>query len=556
MTNIDPRPGASSLPGSETSSPIAGGDGLTGRARARSRSACATGSAAPARGRRTARRCLLCLATLILLAAASARASTYLDVSDEAYALLSRLEAEGLISDSILSTRPLSRKEIVRLALVAEANVAGRSDFIKSLVQELKRRVQASDYTAGAIKPVESVYARYIYTSADVSSLSYPGAVREKEQAFNYNNDGDLYGRGSNYRFGLTSRLEELGPLSIFVNPEYRSANDAEQGVLKAGYAVIGFSWIDIVVGKDSQWWGPGYHGTFLLSNNAEPLTMIKFTGPAPQTLPWILKYLGPFQYNVFVSQLEKDRSDYSRPYFWGARVAFKPHPNIEIGLARTAILGGRGRPTDAATWLHSMIGSNEHDPVGNPGDQLAGYDVTLTLPFRLQPVQIYWEQAGEENRQRNSRRPYKLANLFGIYLPRVLGFEPLDLRAEYARNDVNKQAYVWYTHGVYTAGYTYRGMIMGHHMGTESRDLFLELSWLLPDKGARISLVYDRETHDQDGPFSETVSESSIRGIGLVSKQLEISASFGYGRIENSGNASGQTRNVNAFSSVIRYLF
>ena len=64
---------------------------------------------------------------------------------------------------------------------------------------------------------------RYINTNADVLTLTYLGAAREKEQAFNYNNDGDLYGRGSNYRVGLTSRLENLGPLSVYLNPEYRS---------------------------------------------------------------------------------------------------------------------------------------------------------------------------------------------------------------------------------------------------------------------------------------------------------------------------------------------
>jgi hypothetical protein len=286
---------------------------------------------------------------------------------------------------------------------------------------------------------------------------------------------------------------------------------------------------------------------------------MIKFTGPAPQTLPWILKYLGPFQYTVFVSQLEKDRSDYPRPYFWGMRFDFKPHRYLEIGLERTAILGGQGRPTDAGTWLDSALGSSEHDiydKPGNPGDQRAAADVKITLPFPWQPMQIYWERAGEENRQENMRLPYKMANLYGIYLPRLLGMERIDLRAEYAENEVNEQSYVWYTHGTYTAGYTYRGMIMGHHMGTESRDLFLELSYLMPEQAARISLSFDHEKHNLEGPASETVSELMLSGSALVSEHLEVSASFGYGRIENPGNSPGPTQTVSEFSSVIRYLF
>ena len=308
------------------------------------------------------------LVSIALLIALPSQASTYLDVGDEVYVLLSRLEAEGVITDALLSMKPLSRREVVRLALKAENNAADRGEFIKGLVQNLKRRVRADEYIAGTVKLVESVYAAYINTSTDVLTLTYPGPSHQKEQVFNYNNDGDLYARGSNERVGLTSRLENLGPLSIYLNPEYRISDDASEGILKKGYAVLGFSWIDIVAGRDSQWWGPGQHGAILMSNNAEPLTMIKLTGPVPQVLPWILKYLGPFQYNVFVSQLEKDRTDYPRPYFWGMRFDFKPHRYIEIGLERTAILGGTGRPTDASTWLHSLFGSSEHDASGNPG--------------------------------------------------------------------------------------------------------------------------------------------------------------------------------------------
>ena len=499
---------------------------------------------------------LIGCAIAIIMNAAPSHGSTYISAGDEIYYLLSRLEAEGVITDAILSTKPLSRKEIVRLAREAEMNAVGSSEFIKELVKDLKRRVQADEYSSGTIKPVESAYAAYINTNADVLSLSYPGAARENEQAFNYNNNGDLYAQGSNYRLGMTSRLENIGPLSIYLNPEYRTTDDMDKGVLKKGYAVLGFSWLDIIVGKDSQWWGPGYHGAILLSNNAEPLTMIRLSGPSPQTLPWMLKYLGPFQYNVFFSKLEKDRGDFPEPYFWGIRLDFKPHPNIEIGFERTAVLGGRGRPTNASTWLDSLFGSNEHDTSENPGDQRAGYDLKLTLPFDIQPVQIYWEGAGEENRQQDARVPYKNIGLYGVYLPRLFGFERIDLRTEYIRTVVNRQPYVWYTHGTYTNGYTYNGMIIGHHIGTESRDIYLEGSYSLPEKGARISLACHQEKHNLEGPVSETLNECSISGFSMVSKRVEVSVLLGYGRLVNPGNAAGPSSNIYEFSSGVRYLF
>jgi hypothetical protein len=170
--------------------------------------------------------------------------------------------------------------------------------------------------------------------------------------------------------------------------------------------------------------------------------------------------------------------------------------------------------------------------------------------------MQIYWERAGEENRQENWRLPYKYADIYGLYLPSLMGFERIDLRAEYSENKLNKQAYVWYTHGTYTAGYTYQGMIMGHHMGTESRDLFLELACLVPEKNARISLSYDQETHDLAGPVSEMVREWSLSGRSLVSQQIEVSASLGYGSIKNPENEVGPTARIYEFDMVIRYVF
>jgi len=96
----------------------------------------------------------------------------------------------------------------------------------------------------------------------------------------------------------------------------------------------------------------------------------------------------------------------------------------------------------------------------------------------------------------------------------------------------------------------------MGHHMGSASRDFFLELSYLFPEKGARISLSLDQEKHNLSDPISEAVNELMLSGTSLVSEHLEVSASFGYGRIENPGNAVGPTRSVNEIATKVRYVF
>lgn len=485
---------------------------------------------------------LVLLACTFFATASPSIASTYLDLDDGAYDLLSRLEAEGLITSGLLSTRPISRRDAVRLLREAESRTAGRSSFIAGLVRELRHRLRPDELEKGGMKPLDKAYGRYVHTDAGVQTRSYPNADRELEQSLNANNGGDLYATGSNWRFGFVSLLEDAGPFSLSLNPELRTGGGSERGVLRTGYGVVGFSWIDIIVGKDSQWWGPGQHGAILLSDNAEPLTMVRFTAPTPRTLPWILKYLGPFQYSLFVSRLEADRNDYPRPYFSGIRVSFKPWSCLEVGLAKTSLLGGGDRPDDLKTWVNSLLAINEHEQSDNPGDQRAGFDLKLTIPADVQPVQLYWEQAGEENRQRFTRWPYKLANLYGIYLPRIAGIERLELRAEYALNQVRDQDYVWYTHGTYTSGYTYNGMIMGHHMGTESRDRFASVTLRFPEQQARLTVSVDRMEHDLSQEVRERDDEAVVQGSISVAENLELVLSQGFSRTVNENSVPGAT--------------
>ncbi len=485
-------------------------------------------------------------------------ASTFVDIEDtQIYNILSRLEAEGVVNDGLLSTKPLSRKEVVRLTREAEVNAEGQSEFIKSLVQDLKQRVKPEEFEAGSLKPLDAVYAKYIYTNADVLSLAYPGAVREKEQALNYNNDGDLYGRGSNYRTGFISRLDDLGPFSFYLNPEFSSSDGSERGVLKKGYGVLGFSWIDIIAGKDSQWWGPGYNGAILQSNNAEPLTMIKFTGPEPLQLPWIFKFLGPFQYSLFVAKLEKDRADFPEPYLDGLRFDFKPSPYIELGLERIVLLGGQGRPLSTNQWINSFIGMEAHPnkTESDYTDSESGFDVKVTLPFKRQAVQVYWERDGEDGRM-HTPLPYKYADLVGVYLPRVFAFERIGLRAEYAVNRTPVNPNAWYAHGAYTSGMTYKGMIMGHNMGTNSQDSFLELSYTIPEKNMGLFLSYDQKIHYIADPAREVTRIAKLTTDFQFARHFDITAALGYGRIENPGNVSGPSDHVSQVASEVRYVF
>lgn len=459
-------------------------------------------------------------------------------VDEEVYQFLYRLEAEGVIESSLLTTRPLSRKEIIRLIMEAERNSKDRDIFIQGLVSSLKERFKDDMTDKKYIKPLEYPYLKYAYSDS-------------KDSTLDYNNEGDIYNKGSNVRIGFDSRAE-FGWLSFYCNPEFRYSENDTALKIKRGYGVIQLPYLDILVGKDSQWWGPGYHGGILLTNNAEPMTMVRLTNPEPVLLPWIFSYIGPLRCTFFVTRLEEHRIDFPEPFLWGMRLNFKPLPYIEFGVSRTVVFGGEGRPDNnfSGGWK-SFIGTSEGGKLASvSGDQKAGYDIKLTLPFKFQPVQIYLDAAGED-RAGAGFRPIKWAYLTGVYLPRILGLERIALRAEYGVT-----TNVWYRNFIYKEGYRYKGMIIGHHMGRDSQDIFAELSYLIPERNGRFSIYYDREKHRFNSDEPGKKDEIGVKTIFGLTNNLNITVSSAFGRVENTGSISGDGRDIYIIEGMIIYNF
>ncbi len=471
---------------------------------------------------------------LLLPIASPAIASTYLPVDEEAYEVLQYLEATGVIQSGLLASKPLSRKEVVRLIREAEKNSEEKGVLIKQKVEWLRQRFKDDFDETSYLKPLGQIQLEYLYSDEDPSE-------------FVYNQDGDEYEERSNFRLGAESRGEGKR-LSFYLNPEVRYSNDDTDTVLQRGYAVFSLSNLDLQIGKDSQWWGPGYHGSILLSNNAEPLTMVRLTNAEPVLLPWIFRPLGLFRFTYFVSQLEEDR-DVPEAILWGLRLNFKPSPYLELGLHRTALMGGEGRSEDTRTWWKSFTGKGENDPDEEAGDQRAGYDVKITLPFDFQPMQLYMEGDGEDM---GGNWPSKYAYLSGLYLPGIFNWERLDFRAEWASTHVDEGENIWYWHPVYNSGYTFKERIIGHHMGRDSRDLFFEMNYDLPKQNARIRVAWEREEHDISGDFKPTKTQASIGFRVDAMKDLRLEGTYTYGTIRDALDANDE--NVRLFSLKLKY--
>jgi hypothetical protein len=229
-----------------------------------------------------------------------------------------------------------------------------------------------------------------------------------------------------------------------------------------------------VSAGYIDRWWGPGWDGSLILSSSARPIPALtlerKYSDPFK--VP-VLKWLGPWRASILFGALEDHRDDFDETRFFGARVTFKPWRYLEIGLSRTALWCGEGRPCDAGTFWDLLIGNDNDQPLAEqPGDQLAGYDLRLTSPWRSVPIAVYGQMIGEDEA---GFLPSKFLGLFGLEHWGAVGSGSYRVHLEYADTTcdfsrANPQFDCAYESSIYTVGYRFRGRSLGDSIDGDGR--------------------------------------------------------------------------------------
>ncbi len=322
--------------------------------------------------------------------------------------------------------------------------------------------------------------------------------------------------------------------VSVLANPlddkDYRA--DASNIAIALGNYTIAASTMD-------RWWGPGWDGSLILSNNARPIPSItierNFTDPFQSK--W-LSWIGPWDISVIFGRMERDRA-VPNARFFGFRVNFKPIPSLEIGLSRTAQWCGDGRPCDFDTFVDLLLGKDNRGDSGTtienePGNQLAGIDIRWALSSLRLPIAVYSQFIGEDEA--------------GGFPSRYIGQVGIEGTGSYR----DKWSYRWYAeasattcnfyeslegfncaynHGIYQTGYRYRGRAVGHGADNDSRIV-----------SAGLMLVNDQETQwhalfrygalnrggAPDARNSLTPTRRDIASVDLVHSRI-----LKFGRIE-----------------------
>lgn len=487
----------------------------------------------------------------VALPATAAPYSPPLPLNSPCYADLDRLDALGLTPSALGGLRPVTRREAARR--VVEAREHGADDVVAA--EAALRRLSTvlgpelnGDFEVRSPWHVRSLSLQGVVLQGDEVAIAdrRPGGALPLVDARQFPltvNDGGrrtaeggaLRGEGEfdvTFDWGggeWTPALEFSGIGSGKRGGSFSSRQ--LRGALMAGP-------VEVSLGYQSLWWGPGRHGSLLLSNNAHPLPMLHLTNPQPRTLPGFLASLGPLRFDLFVSRLQHDRV-VPAPYLSGLRLNLRPSRYFTLGLARTMLFGGDGRPDVTGEDFFTILSGRNLSGKKDNSNQLAAIDLSLILPL----VTLYAEMGGEDEADAWITNH---AFLWGVYLPRLEPTGRVTLRLEVADlGHVDANSPLWYRHGIYRSGYTYRRSLLGHHVGGGGRDYAGELCFTVTPRVAA-TLALDVEERGLDQPYRETHVEPSLRLDWEVAEALRCHLSAAYDRVRHADfTASGREEHV-----------
>jgi hypothetical protein len=242
-----------------------------------------------------------------------------------------------------------------------------------------------------------------------------------------------------------------------------------------AGYLKLTAWNMELLVGRDRLWWGPGLNGSLILSANAPPLDQVRVGTAEPVLLPWIGEWVGPIKAVFFLAQLEEDRED-PRAKLAGMRVTVSPVSVLELGMSRAVMFDGRRRPrleveNYPRAIFYPAAGDDRLREAKFRNNSLFAIDADLRLPnvdryfFPARDLRLYGEFGWDDTCCNSNFIPSReaISGLVGTHLLGVFGREGLEARAEYARSSVQS-----FRHDQFSDGYVTRGDVISHFIGTE----------------------------------------------------------------------------------------
>ncbi len=509
---------------------------------------------------------LTILAAMVVLAPGGslhAQASPDLPTGSRVEWAVEKLVGFGLVDDRIVSVRPWSRTEALRLLEHARSNLNRLSPRERAAAEAILDEVRSSDVERGlrvtGVAEVTAMDSPWLAVPQDTNTGSVEADVNHLAR----------YRIGREYVEGLTgaAELDVEGSLGHRVAAEFRPRiwwGEPRAGVGEGGVQVLQaqarLQWSNLRfdVGRSTSVWGPGRNGGGLLAGNTRGLDRIRVSSDAPFQWPGFLSVLGPTQAEVFIAVLEEDRA-VPRSKLVGYNVAVRPHPRFEAWFATLIQSGGEGAPT-ASAWSRIADHLLFIDWIFNGGETFLFSNKGTSLGFQLRMpswrhAQLFAEFTLED-KGHNLRRIFWQdgAWLLGVWVPRLDVEGVADLRFEFYHS-----GYRMHRHSQFRSGRTLDRRLLG--LGDVNTDgAFLEVGINRPGIRATVEAGVENRSADvwdarfrPDGELDvlekidDRPDEFYLRGLISITAYAddgrEFSVGVGLARVTDSRFQNGATR-------------
>ena len=250
-------------------------------------------------------------------------------------------------------------------------------------------------------------------------------------------------------------------------------------------YLKFKMPWFEMQFGQDNLQWGPGYHGNLMVSPNPIAIDMLKF-----QTI------FKTVSFTAFTGVLEDRSEDINEKYISGHRIEGYFWDRFGFGMSEVVVYGNRFEPGYLNPVNIYLINEQTISRADSraPG---SGDNVLASVDLRFRPIdnfEIYGEVLVDDGNPAASFYHWdtKFGILGGIYLTDPFGLPDTDFHVEYTF--INQYTY---THVNPVNVYKHFTSVIGHHIGTDADNLWIELRRRFTDKLETV-FGYELERHGE----------------------------------------------------------
>lgn len=508
-----------------------------------------------------------------------AHASVNLQLHHWVYEAVDRLVALRLIDRAMISTKPYSRLQAAKYVATAieriranEVKADGREVIAEQWLNRLMTELRSELERLGTLSRREKASDR-AFRYGGRSHVEFDSFfIGSQVLRFRPNRKGEFYADGVQVQSDVRGWLEYKDLVALSLNPKVISMtkelgfDNTKNLYLRGANAKFTFKNVTFQAGRSSLWWGPGYHGSLLMTDFAFPLDMLQLGSEEPFRLPWLLSRLGTWKIQSFLTRLQDDRH-FPNAQVFGLRIDYMPTKWLELGISRLTQFDGTGHPGNA--WFPKTVVETygAFNTVGTTqvNEQIA-IDFRATIPKvpYLIPfpagLQWYGEFGSEDDfpiRPDKSQPFSTLAAMTGIYIPQLIRKGVADLRIELAWTDLTPARHCgsspgcynnWYNNSTFTSGMRYKnGFPLGYSMGTDAREIYVRMTRPLSES-LYLATHYNFQQRRWHLPVHETKNETGVDLTWWITDRMQWSFSYWYQRIKNPGNL-GQGASLDPFN-------